>query len=351
VGTPARRTAFESLSVRAPADHPGLVLTRYLSEHADAKQKQTGQRLEVELLRSATESPANEAYRQAFRRWHGLQGQRPDTQVFWGTLATPLAVGLGNESPLEVGLTLHHTYGMPVIPGSALKGLCRRAALRLRDAGKMSTDQFVVLFGSDAESARSASYAVFWDAWYDPQSFEGKPLKRDVVTVHHPRYYRTRGEEWPSDFDNPNPVAFVVVRPRARFLFSISAASSAWCDYAAHLLQWGLTHLGVGAKTNAGYGYFEDGWEPVSTPGPAAASTEEVWPECHLRREIVKGAVRVHVEGGPEPLVVEQSVWQSVERTLPEEQRENLRRGRSVRAAVRVRREGQRIRLVGVEII
>jgi CRISPR-associated protein Cmr6 len=34
-----------------------------------------------------------------------------------------LIVGLGGDNVLETGLTLHHTYGVPLIPGNALKGL------------------------------------------------------------------------------------------------------------------------------------------------------------------------------------------------------------------------------------
>lgn len=170
------------------------------------------------------------------------------------------------------------------------------------------------------------------------------------MTVHHPGYYQGRGQSWPTDFDDPNPVPFVVVRPRARFLFALSASSAEWRDYAVRLLQWGLVHLGVGAKTNAGYGYFENTWEHIAGAESAAASLEESWPQCLLRREIVKGAIRVHVEGGPEPLIVEQSEWQPIESALPDEHREIVRRGRPVRAVVRIRREGQRVRLVGVEI-
>lgn len=36
-----------------------------------------------------------------------------------------LVIGLGLPSPFETGLALHHLYGVPVIPGSALKGLTR----------------------------------------------------------------------------------------------------------------------------------------------------------------------------------------------------------------------------------
>lgn len=38
-------------------------------------------------------------------------------------------VGLGAKGTLEMGLTLHHTYGFPIIPGSSLKGLSRTFAL------------------------------------------------------------------------------------------------------------------------------------------------------------------------------------------------------------------------------
>lgn len=38
-------------------------------------------------------------------------------------------VGMGNKTALEVGFTFHRIYGFPVIPGSALKGLARAAAI------------------------------------------------------------------------------------------------------------------------------------------------------------------------------------------------------------------------------
>jgi len=36
-----------------------------------------------------------------------------------------IVIGLGGESVLETDITLHHLYGIPFIPGSALKGLTR----------------------------------------------------------------------------------------------------------------------------------------------------------------------------------------------------------------------------------
>lgn len=43
--------------------------------------------------------------------------------------ASRLIVGLGSETTLEIHIRLHHSYGYPIIPGSALKGLTRAVAL------------------------------------------------------------------------------------------------------------------------------------------------------------------------------------------------------------------------------
>lgn len=46
-----------------------------------------------------------------------------------------LLVGLGADTVLETGLTLQHVTGLPIIPGSALKGLCRSYILFVIAAG------------------------------------------------------------------------------------------------------------------------------------------------------------------------------------------------------------------------
>lgn len=44
-------------------------------------------------------------------------------KTFDATLGTRMAVGLGIPSQAENGLCLDHTHGIPLIPGSALKGV------------------------------------------------------------------------------------------------------------------------------------------------------------------------------------------------------------------------------------
>jgi len=235
-----------------PPDHAGLALQRYLKEHDNSHVSVR------ELLEHITKSRVLEVYKQAFERWKGALEQHG--AVFLEvTTRTPLAIGLGNSSPLENGLALHHTYGVPYLPGSALKGLLRRAAARYG----LSEPEKAVLLGEGPDPKQkkpgNAAYLVYWDGWLDPAS--AQPFQKDVITVHHPDYYSTRGQVWPTDFDDPNPVAFLSVKPGVKFHIPITCpAENAqdWPHKAAEMLKWGLEHLGLGGKTNAGYGYFSD---------------------------------------------------------------------------------------------
>jgi len=257
----ARRKELREVDL-AEISNAGLALDRYLQAHKpiDKKErddlvKQHKTTYEEELLDSVVRVEASSVYEAAFQHWKAWLIAN-GCQTLEATLASSLAVGLGNESPLEVGLTVDHTYGMPFIPGSAIKGMCRRGALKLREENKIDEQQFIALFGGE----KSVSAFVFWDAWYNPESpndARGKPFHRDVITVHHLKYYQG-GDAWPTDFDDPTPVPFLVVRPGARFLFAISSPNNSWGDFAKHLLEWCLQNLGIGGKTNAGYGYFEE---------------------------------------------------------------------------------------------
>ncbi|MCX7926276.1 MAG: hypothetical protein N2554_10760, partial [Fimbriimonadales bacterium] len=153
IGVPARRGALDELGIDSTT-HAGLALQRYLAGHKPRERDNQQPMPEEELLNAVSQLGASEFYRMAFRRWRQFAHTEPaDRQRvhFCMTAAAPIAIGLGNASPLEVGLTLHHTYGMPVIPGSALKGLCRRGARLLLNEGKIQPDEFDYLFGTGGD--------------------------------------------------------------------------------------------------------------------------------------------------------------------------------------------------------
>lgn len=304
------RKHLDEVLDQAVYDNPGLSMSRYLRTLKDGDQSGSKQAVE-DMLNAVANSGATETYRNAFFRWSNAAKAAPDRR-FWteGILATPMAVGLGTASALEIGLTVQHTYGMPVIPGSALKGMCRRTGIKLRDEGKLDTAQFQAIFGTTDE----ASYFVFHDAWFDPSSASGKPFKRDVITVHHQDYYSSRGKSaWPTDFDDPTPVPFLVVKPRAKFFFAIDAPDAQWGELVRRMLTWSLENLGVGAKSNAGYGFFQrqNGITPDRSSGkfePKAGSNvapaDDYWENITLFRDggkgelfAVKGNVRAVARG------------------------------------------------------
>jgi CRISPR-associated protein Cmr6 len=191
-------------------------------------------------------------YREFFERWQAdllAVGAR----CFEATTRTRMVVGLGAEAVLETSIALHRTYGVPHIPGSALKGLAAHYAdQHLEDpAWRKGGKAHSIAFGSTS----NAGYVAFFDALPLPRQHRLHP---DVMTVHHPGYYsgKKRGDDFepPADWDSPNPVPFLSAT--GRFLVALSG-QDAWVDRVFDILRLALDYGGVGAKTSSGYGRLE----------------------------------------------------------------------------------------------
>ncbi|HLK79965.1 MAG TPA: type III-B CRISPR module RAMP protein Cmr6 [Xanthobacteraceae bacterium] len=235
----------------------------------------------------------NRDYQHAYDRWkNSLESSGCHCKEI--KLASRLLVGHGNSSVTEVGLSVHHTWGVPVIPGSALKGLCAHytaAAYGRQDASgdkreerarfsgpgwdknrrRVETppgDYYRALFGAPdvPDAASTAGLVVFHDALYVPRSCatgaDDAPFAVDVLTVHQRSYYGQDkdaggdpGQRWPNDYESPNPVGFISVRPGAQFLLAIGGDAD-WAGVALNLLEEALREWGAGGKTSAGYGHF-----------------------------------------------------------------------------------------------
>jgi CRISPR-associated protein Cmr6 len=197
--------------------------------------------------------------------------------------------GLGRKGSLEVGFTFHR-YGFPILPGSSVKGVARAyGLLRLADeleatdlkkmddiigkdepdeykkaldgeypgageAARATADQFRAIFGTTGLVGRSA----FLDAI--PPSLP--KLELDIMNPHYPDYYQ--GDQWPTDWQSPRPVFFLTVASGTDFRFAVGwrgpldDEGRKLRDLAKEWLTEGLMELGAGAKTSAGYGYFEE---------------------------------------------------------------------------------------------
>lgn len=149
--------------------------------------------------------------------------------------------GLGRKGPLEVGFTFHPLYGLPFIPGSGLKGMTRAYAELVKHA---LPDELARVFGSPDQRGD----AIFFDA------IPAAPptLELDVMNPHYPKYYQ--GDEPPANWQSPQPVFFLTLGANNKFWFAVGGAEK---EIAAEWLREALVDLGAGAKTSAGYGYWQ----------------------------------------------------------------------------------------------
>lgn len=213
------------------------------------------------------------------------------------TTSNRLVVGLGSTSVLESSIKLHHIYGVPYIPSSAIKGVLRaykiwelsdwnlelfkafefaislvyekckspdtefskklneinskelnseqRVLIEKKDEiikKKNELFNFLSIFGSQSVKG---SLIVF-DAF--PEIFKGFDI--DIMNPHYPEYYQ--GNEPPADWQNPTPIKFLAIPKGTQFNFY-------FLNPYKHLetdLRNALSVVGIGAKTSLGYGVF-----------------------------------------------------------------------------------------------
>jgi len=248
---------------RPEGQHPGLLLQRYLSISADDKNKKRYPEERRSLLDAAIQSaksePLHRIYKLAFDRWsrclNGMVLARADRLKTDGRLI----VGLGADNVLETGIRLHHTYGLPFLPGSALKGLASHYCDQVwgqSEEGRgfqKNAAHHKFLFGATDDGGA----IVFHDAWIVPASVNEGCLALDVMTPHHPDWQLHKKS--PTDFDSPVPVPFLSVA--GTFHVAVSWAGPAahaearrWTNLAFDLLTRALSDWGAGGKTSGGYG-------------------------------------------------------------------------------------------------
>ena len=245
--------------------HAGLILARYLKEQEDSGDKPKRNELFGDAIKAMGQ--AKPFYEKYFTRWKDSWKFTPGSKMPYRgaikefTLENRMIIGLGSDNVLEAGLTLHHTYGVPYIPGSAVKGLCAHYCHELGDDFTEGSELYRTIFGDQAQ----AGMIRFHDALIDPESLENC-LHKDVMTPHHGDYYGGSAKG-PTEFDSPNPVTFLSVSGKFLFVIScddkdendnVSLNGQRWINFVWKLLGDALRDKGIGGKTNSGYGFFFD---------------------------------------------------------------------------------------------
>ncbi len=199
-------------------------------------------------------------------------------------LEAPLALDLATGCLENAGLKLHPFSSLPIIPGSAVKGCARAAAIaqlkQATDDGSATRqdllNEILQVFGWAKDDLEQRDSDLVW-AWHGvihtpaAKANSGKvaflsglptrlaTLKIDVLACHHPEYY-TKNRDKAEDDEQPNVQVFPVVDAGTEFLFTLvplAGASDSTLRAAARFLEQALEVWGLGAKTAAGYGFFK----------------------------------------------------------------------------------------------
>lgn len=238
----------------AKSANAGLLLRRGIAQFDEGKadgDKGKGGGAKQELIGRIAGMSASDGYRRAFARWNKATTDATRFSQFRATLSGRLYIGVDRDNALETGITVQHAWGMPMIPGSALKGLARSVA---RQALPDRADAVTWLFGTDTNDdvELESGAIVFHDAWWVPEE-KAKPFVAEIVTPHHTAYYNL-GKAAATDFDSPIPAPQIAAQ--GQFLFVLEGEKQ-WRELARKLLQRGLKQRGIGGKRSSGYGYFD----------------------------------------------------------------------------------------------
>ena len=253
------RTDLKSVTDKLSSAHAGLLLNRGLlakcttTPTPSTTDKDLDKKHKTDVIATVCKVTPCNLYKKAFDRWVVQTAKTEQFRSLSVKLDYRLFIGLATGGAIETGVSTQHSYGMPMIAGSAVKGVAHTYAQSIG----LGADVLAVLFGEDEDTAtdgrKAGAGCLIWhDAWWYPHD-NTLPFIAEVVTVHHQEYYGGNGEA--TDFDSPIPNQQVAVQ--GSFYFVIEGETQ-WAAFAKQLLQQAVQQQGLGAKTAAGYGYFKD---------------------------------------------------------------------------------------------
>ncbi len=172
-----------------------------------------------------------------------------------------LVIG-SEESIYETSIRLHHIYGIPYIPASAIKGVVRSYMIykyfeeelneykdrynKFEEEVLFNDDDFKNYFGTPNEEGK----IIFFDAF----PITKPKIKIDIMNPHYGHYYNDG--KAPTDTKNPIPINFLTVE-ETEFKFFIASKDEVDESFIT-LFKEALQNHGIGGKSAVGYGYFEE---------------------------------------------------------------------------------------------
>lgn len=190
-----------------------------------------------------------------------------------------MVLNLGANTAYNNGFLLHKLYGVPYLPGQAIKGVLRHYVITTYFDSKEETawknPSFRMLLGNeevennennDKPTKANQGKAIFLDAFPTNDDFK---IEADIMNPHNTKYYdQSNLTEYPNDTTNPTPIKFLTLK-EAKFNLSVFVPKEYEMDniFFTESGKWGnpkeaieqlmidaMEIQGIGAKTNLGYG-------------------------------------------------------------------------------------------------
>ena len=174
-----------------------------------------------------------------------------------------LSHGTGDKGEIQAGFSLDYVTGAPYIPGSSIKGAVRSAfahADYIREVLNKQGLDVAALIDEIFEGKQTVTDEngqtverlipipkrdVFYDA-YPMEDGTHNILAMEAITPHDEDITKS-----------PNPIAFIKVLPDVPFVFSFALHDGLiTAEEKLTLIQTIIKDLGLGAKTNVGFGTF-----------------------------------------------------------------------------------------------
>lgn len=170
-------------------------------------------------------------------------------------------VGINHEAKIEgefkLGVHFDYTYGMPVVYGSSVKGVLRAWFKEFYSPAENQPSKeelFGDIFEGKTKGVAKSIYNrdIFFDAVLVKADPKGRILCSDSITPH--------GD---NPLKNPTPLTFLKIAPGCKMEFRFKLVDSVIdgktfsAEQKKTLFEEIIKTVGVGAKTNVGYGQFQ----------------------------------------------------------------------------------------------
>jgi len=252
------------------ANHPSLLLRYGFSDiypNKDAKS-----RLLKKVIEQAKIVAKSQEYKSAYLLYYNtLKKNNKHLDKFLKSyqIKGSLLTGLGDASVIETSVALHNLFGLPFIRGEALKGAIRALALKkikhYENHDKEEWEKAIFkLFGrekdkNDTNDQGQAGDLIIYDSWWDPNSPNKSPLTLEVETVHHKKYYDSKGYVEATDFDDPVPITQIAITGNFDIYIDFierydCLQKTRYANFVFDLMTLALSKVGLGARVNVGYG-------------------------------------------------------------------------------------------------